>query len=146
MIWSKTSKNFSISFSVLYKYVLTLALHQIFSDLCNGYAQCHHVRIHILFLAKISHILLKFFSSFTIKENVQTRLSGFIFQIKVTLSFLFSNHSHKILIRLFSCSRILLKLYLEFKLLAYLHYSAKKSHQYWHPLQFNLTKLMDLIL
>ena len=86
--------------------MLTLALHQIFSDLCNGYAQCHHVRIHILFLAKISHILLKFFSSFTIKENVQTRLSGFIFQIKVTLSFLFSNHSHKILIRLFSCSRI----------------------------------------
>ena len=71
---SKHSKNFFISWFVLYKYVLTLALHHIFNDLCNGYAQCHHVRIHILFLEKISHILLKLFSSFITKENVQIRL------------------------------------------------------------------------
>ncbi|MBR4633451.1 hypothetical protein IKO50_00350 [bacterium] len=73
---SKTSKNFSISFFVLYKYVLILALHHMFNDLCSGYAQCHHVRIHILFLEKISHILLKLFSSFIINENVQMRLLG----------------------------------------------------------------------
>jgi hypothetical protein len=86
--------------------VLTLALHPIFNDLCNGYAQCHHVRMHIFFSAKISQILLKLFSSFIINENVQIRLSGFKLHNNVTLSFLFLNHSHKSLIRLFSCSRI----------------------------------------
>jgi len=60
----------------------------------------------MLFLEKNSHILLKLFSSFIINENVQIRLFGLRFQINFTLSFLFSNHSHKSLIILFSCSRI----------------------------------------
>jgi hypothetical protein len=95
-----------MSSCVLYKYVLILALHQTFNDLCNGYAQCHPVRMHIFFSAKISQILLKLFSSFMMNENVQTRLSGFKLHNNVTLSFLFLNHSHKSLIRIFSCSRI----------------------------------------
>jgi len=86
--------------------VLSLALHHTFNDLCKGYAQCHHVRMHILFLEKISHILLKLFSSFMIKEYVQIRFFGLKFHSSLTLSFLFSNHSDKILIRLFSCFRI----------------------------------------
>ena len=62
--------------------------------------------MHIFFFEKISQILLKLFSSFTTNENVQIRLSEFKFHNNVTLSFLFLNHSHKILIRFFSCSRI----------------------------------------
>jgi hypothetical protein len=60
----------------------------------------------MLFLEKISHILLKFFSLFTVNENVQIRLSGFKVQIKLTLSNLLENHSHRSLISVFSCSRI----------------------------------------
>ena len=51
-------------------------------------------------------ILLIPFSSFIIKENVQIRLSGSKFHNNLTLSFLFLNHSHKSLIKLFSCSCI----------------------------------------
>lgn len=102
MILSKTLKKISTSLDVLYRYVLTLALHQRFRDLCNGYAQCHHVRMQILFFAKISQILLKLCSLFNMKENVPIRLFGLIFQINWILFFLELNPSLNSLVRFFS--------------------------------------------
>ena len=83
--------------------MLILALHHIFSDLCSGYAQCHHVRIYMFSLANKSHNWLKFLLFDGMKENVDIRLSGFKFQINETLFFLLLNQLHKVLINAYSC-------------------------------------------
>ena len=97
-------KNFSISCNVLYIYVLNLTLHHIFNDLCNGYAQCHQVRMHIFLEEKNSQILLKFGSLLSMNEKVPIRFMLFVFHINFIFLFLLLNHLHKKFVKTFSYS------------------------------------------